>query len=229
MGSHMRSLRNVIAVLIACLLGDASLLFGETRVVVDNEAVRILSATQAPDEKTPLHRHERNRVVVFLDSGDLRVFNEQGQAKDEHYSAGQTSWSGPTGMHITQNTGATPLRIVEIEIKRPAAEKPPLRKPELDPVAIDPKHNILLFDNDYVRVFKSWREPGASETLHEHSGIGRAVVLLTDLDVNEKLADGKVSRKTEHAGEVLWSDGPVTHAGTNLAAKPFEMVIVEVK
>jgi len=224
----MRSLRNVIAVLIACLLG-ASVLFGETRVVVDNEAVRILSATQAPGEKTPLHRHERNRVVVFLDSGDLRVFNEQGQAKDEHYSAGQTIWSGPTGMHITQNTGATPLRIVEIEIKRPAAEKPPTRKPELDPVAIDPKHNILLFDNDYVRVFKSWREPGASETLHEHTGIGRAVVLLTDLDVNEKLADGKVSRKTEHAGEVLWSDGPVTHAGTNLAAKPFEMVIVEVK
>src|SRR5271156_4487826 len=99
MGSHMR-LRNVIAVWIACLLAGASALFGETRVVVENEAVRILSATQAPGEKTPLHRHQRNRVVVFLDNGDLRVFDEQGNAKDEHWSAGQTVWSGPTGMHI---------------------------------------------------------------------------------------------------------------------------------
>lgn len=225
----MRTLRNLFAVWIACLLAGACALFGETRVVVENDAVRILSATQAPGEKTPLHRHARNRVVVFLDSGDLRVFDEQGRAKDEHYSAGQTIWSGPTGMHITQNTGAAPLRIVEIEIKRPAPEKPPRLKPEFDPVATDPKHNLLLFDNDSVRVFKSWREPGASETLHAHMGIGRAVVLLTDLDVDAKLADGTVSRKTGHAGDVLWSDGPVTHAGTNLAAKPFEMVIVEVK
>ena len=86
----MRLPGNLFAVWIACLLAGASALFGETRVVVENEAVRILSATQAPGEKTPLHRHASKRVVVFLDSGDLRVFNEQGQAKDEHYSAGQT-------------------------------------------------------------------------------------------------------------------------------------------
>ena len=214
---------------ITCLLAGAGALFGETKVVVENEAVRILAATQAPGEKTPLHRHARNRVVVFLDSGDLREFDEQGRVKDTHWSAGQTIWSGPTGMHISQNPGTTPLRIVEIEIKQAAPEKPPVRKPDLDPVAIDPKHNVLLFDNEYVRVFKSWREPGATEAMHEHTGVGRAVVLLTDLDVDAKEADGTVSRKTGRAGDVLWSDGPVTHAGTNLAAKPFEMIIAEVK
>jgi mannose-6-phosphate isomerase-like protein (cupin superfamily) len=228
MGAHMRFPRNSSAIVTACLLAGACALFAETRVVVENEAVRILAATQAPGEKTPLHRHAGNRVVVFLDSGDLRVFDEQGHAKDEHWSAGQTVWSGPTGMHITQNSGATPLRIVEIEIKRAAPEKPTVRRLEYDPVAMDPKRNALVFENDYVRVFKSWLEPGATAPMYEHVGTGRAVVLLTDLDVSEKLADGTVSRKRGHAGDIFWS-GPVTHADTNLAKTRLEMVVVEVK
>lgn len=196
--------------------------------MVENDAVRILAATQAPGEKTPLHRHARNRVVVFLDNGDLRVFDEQGHAKDEHWSAGQTIWSGPTGMHITENSGAIPLRIVEIEIKQPAPENKLVRRLEYDPVAIDPKRNALLFENDYVRVFKSWLEPGATAPTYEHVGTGHAVVLLTDLDVSEKLADGTVSRKRGTAGEVIWS-GPLTHADTNLAKTRLEVVVVEVK
>jgi mannose-6-phosphate isomerase-like protein (cupin superfamily) len=204
------------------------MLVAETRVAVDNDSVRILAATQAPGEKTPLHRHARSRVIVFLDNGDLRAFDQQGHAKDEHWKAGQVVWSGPTGLHISQNPGATPLRIVEIELKAPVPERPPVRNPALDPVAIDPKHNVLAFENDQVRVFKSWREPGATEFMHEHAGRGRAVVLLSDLDVSEKLVDGTATHKTGHAGDASWS-GPITHAATNLAAAPLEMVVVEVK
>lgn len=220
----------LIRLLTACLLFvlGARTLVAETRVAVDNDLVRILAATQAPGEKTPLHRHARSRVIVFLDDGDLRTIDEQGGAKDEHWKAGQVVWSGPTGLHISQNPGATPLRIVEIELKAPPPGRPTARKPELDPIAIDPAHNVLAFENDQVRVFKSWREPGATELLHEHAGRGRAVVLLTGLDVSEKLADGTVSRKTGHAGEASWS-GPITHAATNLAAAPFEIIVIEVK
>ena len=214
--------------LTALLLVSSWTLLAETRVVADNDAVRILSATEAPGEKTPLHRHARNRVIVFLDDGDLRETNAQGRAKDVHWKAGQVVWSGPTGLHISENTGATPLRIVEIELKEPAPEKAPARNPELDPIAIDPKHNVMILENDFVRVFKSWREPGGTEMMHEHAGKGRAVVQLTDLDASEKLADGTVRKVKAQAGDVAWSD-PMVHATTNLGTNTIEMVVVEVK
>lgn len=224
----MRLLKNFCVLLTVWLLAGAGSLAAETRVVVDNDAVRILAATQAPGEKTPLHRHARNRVVVFLDNGELRVFDPQGQWKDEHWKAGQVVWSGPTGMHITQNIGPTPLRIVEIELKRPAPEKKLVRRVEYDPVVIDAKRNALLFENDYVRVFKSWLESGDTAPTYEHAGTGHAVVLLTDRDVSEKLDDGTVIRKRGQAGDIFWS-GPSMHTDTNVGNTRLEMLVVEVK
>jgi hypothetical protein len=120
------------------------------------------------------------------------------------------------------------MRIIEIKLKNAGPVRPATRNPELDPIAIDPKHNISLLENDEVRVFRSWREPGATEKMHEHVGAGRAAALLTDLDAKVKLADGSISALRASSGNVLWS-GTVTHATTNLGLKKFNMIVVEVK
>jgi hypothetical protein len=104
----------------------------------------------------------------------------------------------------------------------------PVRNRELDPVAIDPQHNRLLFENTQVRVFQSWREPGAAEPMHQHAGAGRATVLLTDLDGSVKLADGAISELRGAVGDVFWS-GPVTHSTTNRGSKKSEVIVVEMK
>ena len=49
-------------------------------------------------------------------------------------------------------------------------------------MAIDPKHNILLFENDQVRVFRSWREPGAEERSMNTPAPGGWLFFLTDID-----------------------------------------------
>jgi hypothetical protein len=145
-----------------------------------------------------------------------------------YWKAGQAAWSLAGGRHTSENVGSAPAHIVEIELKKPAPSIPPARKPELDPIAIDPTHNILLFENGQVRVFRSWREPGAGEMMHQHAGAGRAAVLLTNLDASVKLQDGTVTRLHAAAGDVSWS-GPVIHATTNLGSQKFEMIVVEVK
>ena len=117
---------------------------------------------------------------------------------------------------------------IEIELKKRAPVTPAARRNDRVPVAIDPKHNILLLENDQVRVFRSWREAGATEKMHEHTGAGRVAVLLTDLDANVRVADGSASPVKASFGDVLWS-GTVTHAMTNLSSKKFAMVVVEVK
>jgi len=207
----------------------SALCFGavESTVKIDNDAVRVLSVTYQPHDKSVLHAHAGNRVVILLDAGHLATIYEDGRREDRPWKAGEARWVPLGPKHIGENTGSNPVRIVEVEIKKPGPAKPAPRSPQLDPVAIDPEHNVLLFENDQVRVFRSWREPGGKEKVHEHAGTGRVAVLLTDIDARIE-SGGQVSTLRAAAGDVLWS-GPVTHASTNAGRKRFDMIIVELK
>jgi quercetin dioxygenase-like cupin family protein len=227
-GRSLRSTGGAMGLLFLLLLGSASVFAVDDRIKVDNDVVRILKVVDAPHNKSALHRHELNRVMIYLDSGDITITNEDGRKDEQHWKAGQVAWSPADGLHTSENVSVAPIRIVEIELKKAAPAALPIRRSELDPVSIDPRHNILLFENGQVRVFRSWREPGATEPMHEHSGAGRAAILLTDIDASLKSADGAVIKLQGSAGDVFWSSA-VTHAATNLGPKQFDMVVVEVK
>lgn len=205
-----------------------SLAASDDRVKFDNDAARVLKVTDVPHKKSALHKHELNRVMIYLTPGDLDVTAENGKVEHQHWKAEQVAWSPAGGMHTSENVSDKPLVIVEVELKRksPTAAH---RDPKLDPMAIDPKHNNLILENDQVRVFRSWREPGMSETMHEHTGAGRVVVLLTDIYAKVKMGDGGSSEMRDKAGEVHWTAGAVRHAGTNAGSARFDMILVEVK
>ncbi len=75
-------------------------------------------------------------------------------------------------------------------------------------------------------MFRSLREAGGTEMMHEHAGTGRVGVFLTDLNGTVKLADGSSTPLHVKAGDVSWS-GPGTHATTNLGPNKLEMIVVE--
>lgn len=201
----------------------------DDRVKVDNEFVKIIKAVDPPHAKTPLHKHDFNRVMVYVDPCSQTIHYEDGRADTHAWKADQVAWSPAGPKHISENTGGAPCTIIEVELKQPAPAKASVRAKELDPVAIDPKHNILLFDNPQVRVFRSWREPGATEAMHEHTGRGRVVILLTDIEASVKAADGATSKMSAKARDAFWTAGPVKHAGSNVGDKRFDMILVEVK
>ena len=221
----MRKAILAAAIFVLC----AACFAADDAVKIDNDVVRIIKATEVPHNKSALHRHAMNRVMIYLDAGDVTIRHEDGNVDEQHWKAGDVAWSPADGMHTSENVGAAPLRLVEIELKKAAPVVPPVRKPELDPVALEPSHNILLFENDQVRVFRSWREPGGAEAMHEHTGAGRAAVFLTDISASVKLGDGSTSEIHSSEGDVFWSGGSVTHATTNTGAKRFEVIVVEVK
>lgn len=212
------------------LLGLLLAFAADDRVKIDNDSVRVLNVVDQPRNPSALHRHELNRVMIYLTSGDLDVSYQDGHVvthvDHQHWKAGQVAWSPAGGFHISENVGAKPLHIIEVELKKPPSSAP-VRNPKLDPVAIDPVHNILLFENAQVRVFRSWREAAGAEMMHQHTGAGRVGVFLTPLSATVKLADGSTSALDVQAGDVSWS-APVTHVTTNLGPNKFEMIVIEV-
>jgi uncharacterized RmlC-like cupin family protein len=203
-------------------------LFGQSVAVVDNAAVRILNAVDKPHVPTPLHKHDFNRVMIYLDNGDQDITID-GKVEHHHWKAGEVVWSPSGPMHVSENVGPANLRIIEIEIKKPGAAGAAKPNPKYDPLQVDRSRNTLIFENDQVRVFKNKLPVGAREKMHEHVGAGRAVVLLSSVAARVETAKGEASPMNGGPGDVFWREGPVRHRGTNLGARDSEMVIVEVK
>jgi quercetin dioxygenase-like cupin family protein len=206
----------------------AAPLWGQTTTVVENATVRILSAVDKPHAPTPLHRHEFNRVMVYLDEGDQDITSE-GKVEHHHWKAGEVVWSPGGPVHVSENVGAKDLRIIEIEVRKPVGT-PPNRNSKLDPVAADRAHNTLLFENDQVRVFRNKLAAGGREKWHEHVGAGRAVVLLTPVAARVESATADAMPMNGAPGDAMWRDGVVKqHRGVNIGSRDAEMIIVEVK
>ena len=95
-----------------------------------------------------------------------------------------------------------------------------------DPTKIDPQHYKVEFENEQVRVLRVRMEAGGKTATHSHpDGL---VVAVTDLKVRHTLPDGKTADRELKAGEALWTPA-WSHAGQNLADKPFELILVELK
>jgi quercetin dioxygenase-like cupin family protein len=219
--------RRAMPLLLLALLPLA--LVAQTTVTVDNPSVRILNAIDHPHQPTPLHKHDLNRVMVYLDNADQDISHPGAETEHLHWKTGDVAWSPADGMHTSEIVSDTALRIVEIEIKQPSPSTPPKRESKLDLLVIDSAHNKLIFENPQVRVYRSILDSGGREKWHEHAGAGRAVVLLSDLSARLESANSKLASMNGAPGDVFWTDGHIKHRGSNLGSRPADLIVVEVK
>src|SRR5712692_1741668 len=106
-------------------------------VKFDTPEVRVLLATSSPGQRSALHKHLLNRVMIYLDDGHMELTDAQGKVEEVRWRAGDVRWSPAGGPHISENVGMTTYRIVEVELKNSGGA---MHAPELDPVRVDPKH-----------------------------------------------------------------------------------------
>ena len=195
------------------------------KVIVDNDQVRVLEVTQPPHQKTPLHDHKVNRVMIYLQPG-TQTLAYQDHKVVQSWKAGEVKWSPMSGMHVAEITSANPVTIVEVELKKPWDPSKSATGP-LDPVKLDPKMYHVLFEKDQVRVLRAQIPAGGSTPMHEHK-LNRVAVYLTYSKTRVTTPDGKVSVAEHKAGDIIFA-GPATHKEENLANMPFEVIAVELK
>jgi len=195
------------------------------QVLFDNDQVRVVMASNKPGQKSRMHKHDVNRVMVHLDAGGMKLAHEDGTVRDVKFQAGEVRWDPKVGMHTSENTGGTAYRIVEIELKNDGSG--PVKYPALDPVKTDPARYKVLLDNDQVRVVRARFGPHEKTPMHEH-GLPRVTVLLTDMHFSQTLPDGKTVEVKAARHQVAMA-GLATHSEVNLSAEPFEIIAVELK
>lgn len=181
-------------------------------VKLDNEQVHVIAVTAQPHRPSPLVEHPLNRVMIYLDAGEVTWTSEPGKVERIPIRVGQVRWSPAGEPYKNENVTDRPMRIVEIGLKNTAPKPLPVSK--LDPVAVDPEHYKVEFENDQVRVLRihyGAREKGA---MHEHI-LNRVVCYLTD-HANAKAGDVRMA-------------GAATHTEENSFDQPVERIAVELK
>jgi uncharacterized RmlC-like cupin family protein len=196
-----------------------------SKTAIDNDQVKALVVRVEPHQKTKLHEHKVNRVMIYLQPGRQDFEYQDGHKAVLNWKAGEAKWSPASGMHIAEITSNDPVTIVEVELKKPGSGK--LSTSALDPVKIDPKHYKVELDNSQVRVLRVKVGPHETAPMHEHS-LNRLVTYITDQDAKVTAANGQVTPSRHKAGDVSWA-GPAKHKEENLSDRPFEVVVVELK
>jgi quercetin dioxygenase-like cupin family protein len=86
------------------------------KVMLENEHVRVVLYTLQPGQRDSVHSHPP-KVSYVLSGGPLRVHLPGGTVIPVNDTTGSVAWGGPVKSHWVENVGATPVRIVLVEVK----------------------------------------------------------------------------------------------------------------
>ena len=194
------------------------------KIELENTWVRVLRITQAPHEKTPVHAHATDHVVVYLTDAHTRVIRAGGSHTEVTRRAQQVEYLAPMKeAHAEENLSDRPLETILVELKPGAPKSPPIA---LDVVRLDPEHHPVLLENARVRVLRTILEPHLKSPMHEHPHY--VVVYLTELHTTMKMADGRELDNPRRPGEVAWRDA-LKHETENIGAKTAVEIQIELK
>ena len=191
------------------------------KVEFENDRVRVLRITYGPGEKSVMHYHPGNVAVILTDQKG-RFTLPDGSTEEAEAKAGDAVW-GDGGQHLPENLGDKPLELILVELKEHEAE---VGETGPDPTEVDSDHYKAEFENDRVRAVRISYGPGEKSVMHYHpAGVA---VFLTDQKVKFTMTDGSTQEVEAKAGEALWMEAG-QHLPENLADKPLELILVELK
>lgn len=88
----------------------------KTKILLENEYVRVIEYTLKPGEKDSTHTHPPKTAYV-ISGGQLRIYPENAKPFDAEEISGNVEWSEKVGKHFVENIGFTTVTILLTEVK----------------------------------------------------------------------------------------------------------------
>lgn len=93
------------------------------RLILENDAVRVLETRIEPGHTVPLHTHRWPSVNYILSSSDILRRDERAEITFDSRTSGpaprpgQAVWLPPLGPHTLENVGRSLVHVISVEIK----------------------------------------------------------------------------------------------------------------
>lgn len=88
-----------------------------TKLLLENEKVRVKLQTFVPGVQPGMHTHELPHVGVSLDDGKLRFNYPDGKTEVLELRRGTVGFRPANVTHEAVNVGKKPIRVIEVELK----------------------------------------------------------------------------------------------------------------
>ena len=91
-----------------------------SKLLFENDRVRVWDLTLAPGESTGKHRHTNDYLYVVIGGGELQAVDADGSKGEPRQMAdGEVRWRGVEGedVHEAINTGTEAWRNIIVELK----------------------------------------------------------------------------------------------------------------
>jgi hypothetical protein len=164
--------------------------------------------------------------MIYLDAGRQEIVSADGKKTILEFQPGDVKWSPASGMHTSEVVTDHPVRIIEIELKKPGDPAKTADCP-LHPLHAAPQLAKLEFENEQVRVFRVKVAVHGTLPMHEHV-VNKIAVNVLPLNERITTASGQVSLSKEMVTRAVWG-GPVKHREENLGDAPMETLVIELK
>jgi quercetin dioxygenase-like cupin family protein len=192
----------------------------------ENDRVAAWDVSWPKGRPTPMHRHTRELVGVFLTGGDRVIVGEDGTRAPTTASAGQAVFAPRGVVHIEEGTSDRPARAIILELMSdgPIGGAP---LAEGSPPAFPREGATLLLDNNRVTVWDyKWTEGG---TVPRHHHARDAVVIWFE---NGRLRSdpvtGASSELAAEVGQARFAPRGTIHSETAIGGAP-RAIVVEIK
>jgi quercetin dioxygenase-like cupin family protein len=86
-----------------------------SKLLMENDRVRVLDARFKPGEKAAMHMHPDHVIYIFND-GKLKLTPSKGKTQELDLKAGQVIWMDATS-HTAENLGKTDVHLLVVELK----------------------------------------------------------------------------------------------------------------
>ena len=206
-----------------------------SKLLLENEHVKIWEADVGPGEDFPLHHHHYDYVLFTTGRPALLEVRDYGRSPSRITVPPHAAIFIPSGgTESYSNVGATRFTEVLIEIKRP-------RRPDQERVDFatsnalagrDPLPGVVhLLENSRVRIIETLLAPGESTAMSPYTD-DAAVFVLSGAKIQVIEQDDKGRRTLEQSrsdNSAWWQPGGVSRELFNRDSRPYRELSVEVK
>ena len=98
-----------------------------SKIVLENDRVRVKEAIFMPGEKPGMHTHEFPHVGVIIDGGTLKFNYPDGKSETLELKRGGAGYREANVTHEAVNMGKTPVRVIEVEVLDVASPRPTVK------------------------------------------------------------------------------------------------------
>jgi predicted metal-dependent enzyme (double-stranded beta helix superfamily) len=207
-----------------------------TRVIMENEDVRVWEMDLAPGDVCGLHHHKLDYVLFILSGANVGVESPGRKPYGFNVKARGTYFVPAGGIESAHNVGGTRFFEALFELKRAprkGAEKLGFAGCEAVAGREPEPGTITILDNDRVRVVEMTLGPGGISPAHRW---GRDAVAYVAEGSEMKIVEGEAGAGEEQSrreplmpGRAYWYSAGAVRSFQNLGSGRFRQVIVELK